>query len=199
MDKKRRTYLFVILGIILVMFWAFISAGVITSNFNRAQVKTGANDQKVDAIGIIITETKDGKKYMFYCGNGYGYGGIGVAVACNNRVYARGTELFATYKGERYDLTIDVTVNGEALPASEWKRVDSDCNTWRETEINGVRVRVIVTHTLDGLRVFCTAVSNGGPANVTACVKFGEIATASDSLTIAENETKMATIDLALD
>ena len=64
MDKKKRAYLFVILGIIFVMFWAFISAGIITSNFNRAQVKTGANDQKVDAIGIIITETKQGKKYF---------------------------------------------------------------------------------------------------------------------------------------
>ena len=64
MDKKKRTYLFVLLGIVFVMLWAFISAGLITSNFNRAQVKGGANDQKVDAIGIIITETKQGKKYF---------------------------------------------------------------------------------------------------------------------------------------
>ena len=36
MDKKKRAYLFVVLGIVFVMLWAFISAGVITSNFNRA-------------------------------------------------------------------------------------------------------------------------------------------------------------------
>ncbi len=64
MDKKKRAYLFTGLGIVFVMLWAFISAGVITANFNRAQVKGGANDQKVNAIGIIITETKQGKKYF---------------------------------------------------------------------------------------------------------------------------------------
>mgnify|MGYP003299511195 CR=1 FL=1 len=60
MDAKRRAYLFVILGIVFVMFWAFITAGVITGNFNRTQIKGAENDQKVDAVGIIITETKDG-------------------------------------------------------------------------------------------------------------------------------------------
>ena len=64
MDKKKRAYLFVTLGVVLVMLWAFISAGFITSNFNRAQVKGGANDQKVDAFGLIITETKQGQKYF---------------------------------------------------------------------------------------------------------------------------------------
>lgn len=64
MDKKKRAYLFVLLGVVFVMFWAFISAGIITANFNRAQVKGSANSQKVDAIGIIITETKQGKKYF---------------------------------------------------------------------------------------------------------------------------------------
>lgn len=64
MDKKKRAYLFVMLGILFVLSWAFISAGLITSNFNRAQVKNSINEQKVDAVGIIITETKEGKKYF---------------------------------------------------------------------------------------------------------------------------------------
>ena len=64
MDKKKRAYLFVILGIVFVMSWAFISAGFITANFNRSQVKGGADEQKVNAVGIIITETKQGKKYF---------------------------------------------------------------------------------------------------------------------------------------
>lgn len=64
MDKKRRAYLIAILSIVGVMLWAFISAGIITSNFNRAQLKGAENGQKVDAIGIIITETKDAKKYF---------------------------------------------------------------------------------------------------------------------------------------
>lgn len=73
MDKKKRTYLFVMLGIVFVMFWAFISAGVITSNFNRAQLKGGANEQKIDAVGIIITETKEGKKYFEIYGESGSY------------------------------------------------------------------------------------------------------------------------------
>ena len=64
MDKKRRIYLIVLLFIVFVMLWAFISAGVITGNFNREQLKGSENDQKVDAIGVIITETKDGNKYF---------------------------------------------------------------------------------------------------------------------------------------
>ena len=73
MDKKKRVYLLVVLGIIFVMSWAFISAGIITSNFNRSQVKGGANDQKVDAIGLIITETKQGKKYFEIYGESGSY------------------------------------------------------------------------------------------------------------------------------
>ena len=64
MDKKRKTYFIVIFLIIFVMAWAFISAGVITGNFNRSQLKNSENEQKVDAVGIIITETKEGKKYF---------------------------------------------------------------------------------------------------------------------------------------
>ena len=64
MDSKRRAYLIIGLLIIFVMLWAFISAGIITSNFNRAQLKGTENKQKVDAVGIIITETKDAKKYF---------------------------------------------------------------------------------------------------------------------------------------
>ena len=52
------------LAIVFVMSWAFITAGIITCNFNRAQVKGTQDEQKVDAVGIIITETKEGKKYF---------------------------------------------------------------------------------------------------------------------------------------
>ena len=64
LDKKKRTYLIAVFGVIFVMAWAFISAGIITANFNRAQIKGKQDEQKVDARGIIITETKDGKKYF---------------------------------------------------------------------------------------------------------------------------------------
>ena len=63
-DKKKKAYVLAILGVTFVMLWAFISAGVITSSFNRAQLKNKENEQKVDAVGVIITETKEGKKYF---------------------------------------------------------------------------------------------------------------------------------------
>ncbi len=64
LDKRKRSYIIAISVFVFVMAWAFISAGVITSNFNRSQIKGKEDEQKVDAIGVIITETKEGKKYF---------------------------------------------------------------------------------------------------------------------------------------
>lgn len=64
LDKKKRNYFVAVFAVIFVMAWAFISAGVITANFNRSQLKNSEDEQKVDAAGIIITETKDGNKYF---------------------------------------------------------------------------------------------------------------------------------------
>ena len=86
MDKKKRAYLFVVLGIVCVMLWAFISAGFITSNFNRAQVKGGANDQKVNAYGLIITETKQGQKYFEIYGESGSYSNDHSIATLNNVV-----------------------------------------------------------------------------------------------------------------
>ena len=64
LDKKKKAYLIVGFFIIFIMLWAFISAGVITGNFNRSLIKGTGEGQKVDAVGIIITETKENKKYF---------------------------------------------------------------------------------------------------------------------------------------
>lgn len=63
-DKKKRTYLLAGLVVVFVMGWAFLSAALITANYTRAQLKGTPDEQKVDAEGIIITETKDGNKYF---------------------------------------------------------------------------------------------------------------------------------------
>lgn len=64
LDKKKKAYLIAGFLIIFIMLWAFISAGVITGNFNRSLIKGTGEGQKVDAVGIIITETKENKKYF---------------------------------------------------------------------------------------------------------------------------------------
>ena len=68
------------------MIWAFISAEIITSNFNRAQVKLSANNQKVDAIGLIITETKLGKKHFEIYGESGNYNNDHSIATLNNVV-----------------------------------------------------------------------------------------------------------------
>lgn len=63
-DKKKRAYFIAIIATLFVMVWAFLSASIITSNFNRSQIEGAEDEQKVDAKGIIITETKEHKKYF---------------------------------------------------------------------------------------------------------------------------------------
>jgi len=86
MDKKKRTYLIAGASIVFVMLWAFISAGLITMNFNRAQLKNSVDEQKVDAIGIIITETKEGKKYFEIYGETGSYSKEGSVATLHNVV-----------------------------------------------------------------------------------------------------------------
>lgn len=141
---------------------------------------------------------KDGQKYMFYCGNGYGEGGIGIAMACNIRVYARDTELFATYQGEVHDVNIHVTVNGVEIPKTHWSTPDSDCNIWREATVNGITVRLIVTHVLNGIKLFCTAISGGETAIVQVTASIGQIATEQCQVSVEKFESKATTVEVIL-
>lgn len=63
LSKKRKAYLSAFLVFLAVMLWAFISAGVITNNFNRSQIQTDQDRQEALIQGIILTETKNNKKY----------------------------------------------------------------------------------------------------------------------------------------
>jgi LPS export ABC transporter protein LptC len=63
LSKKRKAYLIAVIAIVGIILWAFISAGIITRNFNRSQL-TGQQDKQEALIhGIILTETKDEHKY----------------------------------------------------------------------------------------------------------------------------------------
>lgn len=84
LDKRKRSYLIAIFVVVFVMSWAFISAGVITANFNRAQIKGKEDEQKVDAKGIIITETKDGSKYFEIYGETGNYSNDHSVATLNN-------------------------------------------------------------------------------------------------------------------
>lgn len=63
LGKKRLTYFIIFALLVCVLIWAFISAGIITRNFNRDQLVGTENKQELNISGIILTETKNDKKY----------------------------------------------------------------------------------------------------------------------------------------
>lgn len=72
MSKRQIIYLSALLAVVGVLAWAFISAGIITHNFNRDQLAGTENRQELDISSIILTESKAGKKYWeIYGESGY--------------------------------------------------------------------------------------------------------------------------------
>lgn len=63
LGKKRLTYLSLGLALVAIMLWAFITAGIITRDFNRQQLIGTENRQELDVSSVILTETKADKKY----------------------------------------------------------------------------------------------------------------------------------------
>lgn len=63
LSRKQTIYAGLFLAVVGVLAWAFISAGIITRNFNRQQLIGTENRQELDVSGIILTETKNGQKY----------------------------------------------------------------------------------------------------------------------------------------
>ncbi len=63
LNNKQKAYIGALAAIIGLLVWAFISAGVITHNFNRSQLQTDQDRQEALIHGIILTETKDEQKY----------------------------------------------------------------------------------------------------------------------------------------
>ena len=142
-DKKKRGYLIAITLIIVIMSWAFISAGIITSNFEREQIKkSSANEQKVKADGIIITETKDGNKSLEIYGENGNYNNTDRLAILENvigNLYKNGevTMSFQSTKGTYneqdniitlYEHTYIVLKNDTSLEADKliWSGSDKD-------------------------------------------------------------------------
>lgn len=61
--RKRRLYFLVFLVLFFVLLWAFITAGIITHNFNRNVLQGAEDKQEIDVSGVILTESKNGLKY----------------------------------------------------------------------------------------------------------------------------------------
>lgn len=63
LPKKKRLYILVLLALGGILAWAFITAGIITHDFNRSQLQAHGDEQEAVVQGIILTETKDEQKY----------------------------------------------------------------------------------------------------------------------------------------
>lgn len=73
LSKKQKAYVGAFATISILLLWAFVSAGVITHNFNRSQIQTDQNRQEALIQGVILTETKDDKKYWEIYGESGNY------------------------------------------------------------------------------------------------------------------------------
>lgn len=72
MSKRKIAYITILFLIVAGCLWAFISAGVITKNFKKEALKNAGEKQKLDIKDLLITETKDDKKYWeLYADSGY--------------------------------------------------------------------------------------------------------------------------------
>lgn len=72
MSKRKIAYIVILLAVVIGCSWAFIAAGVITKNFKKEALKSAGEKQEVNVQNLIITETKEDKKYWeLYAEKGY--------------------------------------------------------------------------------------------------------------------------------
>lgn len=72
MSKRKIAYIVILSLIVIGCAWAFISAGVITRNFKKEAISSAGEKQKLNIENLIITETKEDKKYWeLYAESGY--------------------------------------------------------------------------------------------------------------------------------
>lgn len=63
MSARKKAYAIAFLILALILLWAFLSAGFLTNGFSRSQIKTGNDKQELEVESMILTETKDDKKF----------------------------------------------------------------------------------------------------------------------------------------
>lgn len=104
MSKKQKAYIGAFAVIVSLLMWAFISAGVITHNFNRSQLQTDQDRQEALIKGIILTETKDDKKYWEIYGESGNYDSKNGVAMLNNLVgnfYNDNNEVSMSFESSR--------------------------------------------------------------------------------------------------
>lgn len=104
LSKKKKAYIGAFSLIAALLLWAFVSAGVITHNFNRSQLQTDQNRQEALIEGIILTETKDDKKYWEIYGETGNYDSKNGVALLNNVVgnfYDKDNEVSMSFESSK--------------------------------------------------------------------------------------------------
>lgn len=113
--KKKKVYVIIAGGLIAVLAWAFITAGIITHDFKKHMATSNADQQQAAVNGIILTETKNEVKYWeIYGETGQWDSNNGIAqlnkVIANfykdNEVSMSLTSSKGTYNSEKRDIVL---------------------------------------------------------------------------------------------
>jgi len=86
LSKKQKTYIGAFFALTSVMVWAFVSAGLITHDFNRSQLSGGKDKKEAFINGIVLTETKNEAKYWELYGETGSYDGENEVAMMDNVV-----------------------------------------------------------------------------------------------------------------
>lgn len=141
LSKKRKAYILAFGVFVAILLWAFISAGVITHNFNRSQLSTDQDRQEALLNGIILTETKDDKKYWEIYGETGNYdsnNGVAILNNCLGNFYDDNNEVSMSFESSKgtynstktqiimYDDTRIVIKDGTMLEADRLTWIGQD-------------------------------------------------------------------------
>lgn len=137
LSKKRKAYLFAFAGILGLLLWAFISAGVITHNFNRSQLSGQKDKQEALIHGIILTETKNERKYWEIYGETGKYdstNGIALLDNCIGNFYDENNEVsmsFESTKGTYNETKKQIIMyNNTRIVIKDGTVLEADRLTW---------------------------------------------------------------------
>ena len=182
LSKKQKAYIGALAVIVGVLVWAFISAGVITHNFNRSQLQTDQDRQEALMQGIILTETKDEKKYWeIYGETGNSDSKNGVAMLNNviGNFYDDKNEVSMSFESSRgtynekkgqiilYDDTFIVLKDFTTLRANrlEWSGTDKpviaegNIRITRDKDFLATAKKVEISPDYDNFKIIGNAVS----------------------------------------
>ncbi len=104
LSRKKQAYIAAGLALIGILAWAFISAGVITHNFNRSQLTNNEDRQEAQINGIILTETKNDRKYWEIYGETGSYdseNGVALLNNCIGNFFDEKNEVSMSFESTR--------------------------------------------------------------------------------------------------